>query len=271
MAVIIDGKKISEELKERIRRDVARLSIKPKLVVFSAGKNSANTSYIERKKVFAVHVGVILKHVELPTTSTQAAKKKIVSTLKREKPNAAILQIPVSKKLDPQILLAAIPAEIDVDALSPVQKNFMSPVVLSIHEILRRNKINPVGKKVVIVGAGRLVGKPAAEYFTKKKAKVTICTEETKNITRLTKHADIIVSGAGDPHIITPQMLKTGVVALDVGFSLKDGKILGDIDPRVAKKAAVFSGVPGGIGSMTVAFLFANVIKAIKQQNKAKN
>lgn len=269
--MIIDGKKISLTLQKKIRREVAKFSEPLALVVFSAGKNPANDSYIQRKKVFAESVGITLLHVKLPTTSTSAAKKVLLATLKKKKPDAAILQIPVAKKLTTDELIDAIPATLDVDALGQGKKYFFSPVVLSIQHILRSNHITPVGKNVVIVGAGRLVGKPAEAYFVAKRSRVTVCDEFTKNIPSITKKADILVSGAGAAHIITPKMVKHGVAALDVGFSIKNKKIVGDIDPAVAKKASVFAPVPGGIGSMTVAYLFYNVVQAKKRQNKAKN
>ncbi len=269
--MIINGKKISFELQKKIQREVAKFSRPLTLVVFSAGKNAANDSYIQRKKVFAESVGILLHHVKLPTTSTAAAKKVLVKILKRKKPDAAILQIPVAKKLNADALIDAIPAELDVDALGNGKKYFLSPVVLSVQNILRNNHISVSSKNVVVVGAGRLVGRPVASYFLNKKAKVTVCDEFTKDISTSTKKADIIVSGAGASHIITPAMVKKNVVALDVGFSIKNGKIVGDIDPLVAKKALVFSPVPGGIGGMTVAYLFHNVVQAKKRQNKAKN
>lgn len=269
--MIINGKKISGQVEERIRKEVKKFSTPITLIVFSAGNNAANISYIQRKKLFAERVGITLKHVKLPTTSTAKAKEYVQNVLTKEQPDAAILQIPVTKNLDVNELVASIPAKKDVDCLGKGNTYFHSPVILSIEEILRQNKISPRGKTVVVVGQGRLVGKPAAKYFKSKKARVIVCDEYTKDIPTKTKTADILVSGAGAANIITKDMVKSGVVALDVGFSQKEGKIFGDIDKTVAQKAAVFSGVPGGIGGMTVAYLFSNVIEAKKLQNKAKN
>lgn len=269
--MIIDGKALSLEVEQKIQKQVTRMKTAPKLLVFSAGENVANNSYIKRKKAFAKRVGITLVHVSLPTSSEKAATKVLQKKLKQENPDAVIIQIPIPKTWDVDRFVQNIPPEMDVDCLSGGKKYFLSPVLLSIKEILRRNNIVPKGKNVVIVGAGRLVGKPAMEYFHNAAAKVAICDIHTKNIPSITKKADILISGAGAPHIVTSDMVKRGVVALDVGFSLIKGKILGDIDPRVATKASIFSPVPGGIGAMTVAYLFFNVLRAKKRQNKAKN
>lgn len=269
--MIIDGKALSLEVEQKIQKQVARMKVAPKLVVFSVGKNVASDSYIKRKKAFAKRVGITLIHISLPSTSEKAATKILQKKLKQENPDAVIVQIPISKKWDVDRFLQNIPPELDVDCLSGGKKYFLSPVLLSVKDILHRNNIEPKGKNVVIVGAGRLVGKPALEYFKNVDAKVAICDIRTKNVPAITKKADILISGAGAPHIITSSMVKRGVVVLDVGFSLVKGSIMGDIDPRVATKASIFSPVPGGIGAMTVAYLFFNVLRAKKRQNKAKN
>lgn len=269
--MIINGKKISQEVEKKVRNATKKFSKPLKLLVFSAGQNPANASYIARKQLFAERVGIVLKHVKLPATSTLRAEEHIRKILKQEKPTAAIIQIPLSQKLSADILTGALPAALDVDCLGNGKKYFLSPVILSIQEILRRNHISPKGKTVVIVGHGRLVGKPAEAYFKKQKAHVMICDKYTKDIPSITKKADILVSGAGVANLITPAMVKKGVIALDVGFSQKNGKIIGDIDRAVSRKARVFSGVPGGIGAMTVAYLFHNVVQAKKLQDKAKN
>ncbi len=271
--MIVDGPKLAREVEQKITKEVQKIvrssgeGSAPNLMVFSAGKNPANEAYIQRKQAFAERVGIRLTHVVLPTSSTKLARLAITKALASQKPDGAIVQLPVAKKLDTKELLSAIPHEKDVDALAEGGRFFLSPVVLSLRAVLSKYKIETQSANVVIIGAGPLVGRPVSKYFIAEgRATVMVCNKFTKDLIGFTRKADILISGAGAAHIISAKMVKKGVVALDVGFSEKNGKIVGDLESGIAKKARVFAGVPGGIGSMTVAYLFWNVLEAKKRQ-----
>jgi methylenetetrahydrofolate dehydrogenase (NADP+)/methenyltetrahydrofolate cyclohydrolase len=168
--------------------------------------------------------------------------------------DGVIVQLPIDNA---DALLAKIPAEKDVDALGPAPK-VPAPVAGAVKEVLERSHVEVKSKKAVVVGAGRLVGEPCARMLGDMGAIVSVVTLEQGSLDEL-KEADIIVSGAGSPGLIKPEMLKPGVALIDAGMSELGGKLVGDADPACAEVASVFTPTPGGIGPIAVAMVYKNL------------
>jgi len=166
-------------------------------------------------------------------------------------------------------VLAELPAHKDIDAVGKGNQFVLPPVAEAIAEVFRRNNISAQGKQTVVVGAGRLVGKPAKALLEDVGAKVSVVTETQGSLSEL-KDADIVVLGAGNPGMVTPDLLKEGVVLIDAGTSEQGGKLSGDADPRCAEVASVFTPVPGGIGPIAVAMIFKNLFVLAEKQSLPK-
>jgi methylenetetrahydrofolate dehydrogenase (NADP+)/methenyltetrahydrofolate cyclohydrolase len=171
--------------------------------------------------------------------------------------------------VDTAVLIAAVPAEKDPDGFKygQVPGACLSPVVGAIEVISQHHQVCWEGKQVVVLGEGRLVGRPAAVYARERGAVVTVLTKEAYDPTPLSR-ADIIVSGIGQPHFIKPDMVRAGAVIFDAGTSEEGGVLVGDVDPVVAAKAALLTPVPGGIGPITIAYLLRNLVELASQEGK---
>jgi methylenetetrahydrofolate dehydrogenase (NADP+)/methenyltetrahydrofolate cyclohydrolase len=171
--------------------------------------------------------------------------------------------MPLPLQVDLDAILENLPPEKDVDAVSPHERIVRAPVAEAVSEVLVRAGVAAQNKKAVVVGAGRLVGKPCAELLEYLGADVSIITQDKGSLEQL-KDADIVVLGAGEPGLVKPDMLKEGVVLIDAGTSESAGKLKGDADPECAKVASVFTPVPGGIGPIAVAMIFKNLFALAK-------
>lgn len=271
--MIINGKQIAEGIKKELKKEVAKLSRMPQLDVVFAGDDPVIENFLKIKMRFGREIGAkTIVHLFSETIS----EKTLISILQKigtdKKSNGIIVQLPLPKGLDIQKVLNAVPPEKDVDVLSDLAfENFtknddanIPPVAGAFMEILKRNGVEAKGKKVVIMGKGRLVGKPFAVCMKKAGADITLLSSTTGDPTPCLLTADIIAIGIGKPHFLKPEMIRDGAIILDGGTSEKDGKIVGDADPSCAEKCAVFTPVPGGIGPITVALLFRNLISKIK-------
>jgi len=274
MVRILDGRALSVTLGRKLAQKIRGKKIRRSLVIFTCEPTDASQSYIAQKQVLAEQLGVSCIVVLLPM-STNAAIAKIRSTLSRKKPNGAIVQLPLPKKLDAAAVVNAIPVDQDVDALSSIslglgmqkKKSFQPPIVRAVLYLLKQAPSVLRGAHVVLVGAGVLVGRPLLLELVASGATVTVCQKYTKNLSLLTRQGDIVISGTGSPHLLRAQDIKKGAIVLDAGFSRKNGKIVGDIHiPSVQKKASVLSPVPGGLGPLTVYFLFANLVEGINRK-----
>lgn len=256
--MIIDGKKIAAdiylELSDFFKTHHAKLSI---LVV---GENPVIESFVRIKTRAAERLGIHILREDLKKISSTA---DVVDALQRlaHSADALIAQLPLPKHVDLNAVLSSIPTDKDVDALNPrhsTERFVEAPVALAVMEILKRSHIETAGKRVVVIGAGRLVGLPTAEILKKNGATVSMFTLQEGSIEDL-KSADIIVSGAGKPGLIKPEHLKKGVALIDAGASEQGGVIKGDADPACAEVAPVFTPVPGGVGPVAVAMIFRNL------------
>ncbi len=259
--MIIDGKKISEEIIEHLLQERASLPSVVRLGVLMGGEDAASASFVKIKERVAskLKVEVVRELVDAHSTTEQAldALARLVQTCA-----GVIVQMPLPPQINLAEVLAMLPADKDVDAITDTQTIVHAPVAEAVSEVFVRAQVSARGKIAVVVGAGKLVGAPVAELLKELGAKVLIITHNEGSLTSL-KEADIVVLGAGEPGLIKPEMLKEGVVLIDAGTSEDRAsagrRIAGDASPDCAEVASVFTPVPGGIGPIAVAMIFKNL------------
>jgi len=261
----IDGKKIAEDALGTLLLERPVLG-NLKLGVLMGARSAVTDSYVAIKARVGERLGVELVRIELgPTSDTQEAVYAVEELVKNT--NGVVVQLPFPAAIDLEAVLSAIPESHDVDAVNPnaPPRLVRPPVAEAISEIFMRTGVVALGKKTVVVGAGRLVGEPAAQLLRTLGAEVEVVTKNDGNLLSL-KNADIVVLGAGDPYFCTPEMLKEGVVLIDAGTSESSGKVVGDATPECAKVASVFTPVPGGVGPIAIAMLYKNLFVLAKAQ-----
>jgi len=263
--MIVDGKHIANDIYRQIANEVTHLKHAPHMTVFTCAPNFETQKYLGLKKRKALEVGIGVNIIELPDTLTTA---EVVQSVQHAcmQTDAIIVQLPLPEHIDTKEVLAAIPSAYDVDGMhyDGTPKTYMSPVVSAIEEIAQRHDVLFASQKVVVVGEGALVGKPAAVWSRKQGGQVVVLTRESQNITQEISAADILILGAGVPGLVQPEMLKEGVIIFDAGTSEDGGELKGDAHPDCSKKASLLTPVPGGIGPITIAMLLRNVIVAAK-------
>jgi len=264
--MIIDGKMFAEQILMRVQTRVKTLGHAPRLGIITCAPNFETQKYLALKQKKATAVGIETRLIELPADTNTDEVLSILHELTKQT-DAIVVQLPLPSVIDAEQVIAAIPTSHDTDALNPDTTTVLSPVVGAIREILALHAINPKEKEVTVLGRGRLVGSPAQRWFEKAGAHVSLVTKDTADMTYYTRYADIIVSGAGVPGLLKPEMVKEGVIILDAGTSEEGGVLRGDADPRCAEKASLFTPVPGGIGPMTIAVLLSNVVDCAEKNN----
>ena len=281
MAILIDGKKIAQEIITNLKIECDELKIKgiqPKLDVIMIGEDPASKIYIRNKTNACEEIGIKYKEHILKQDISQKDMIDLITKLNKDKTTHGILlQSPIPSKLDANEAHRTISQEKDVDGFNPVnigklvlgQDTFVPCTAYGIMRIFEVYNIDLSSKNVVILGRSNFVGKPLIQCCLNKNATVMVCHSKTKNIKQITTDADIIISAIGESKFLTEDMIKENVVIIDVGINrLDDGKITGDVDfEKVKDKASYITPVPGGVGPMTVAMLMNNVIKAAKRQN----
>ena len=274
--IILDGKKLAEEILKRLKKEAEGL-LPIRLAVVLIGRDPVSLNYIKQKQKTAERIGVdfILYRFKNDISEKQIVNR-IKKIIKNKVNNGIVVQLPLPKHINEQKILNLIPKEKDADALSVDNHLVEPPTASGIMEILKEYGIKIKKKRVVIIGKGKLVGKPLAILIKKTGANLVICDRKTKNIVEQTKKADILISATGRSNLVKGNMIKNGAVVIDAGFircKTKDGKykITGDVDfEKVKEKAGYITPVPGGVGPMTVAMLFNNLIKLVKIKFKNK-
>jgi methylenetetrahydrofolate dehydrogenase (NADP+)/methenyltetrahydrofolate cyclohydrolase len=270
--MIVDGKAIAEKIKSSLREEISKSGRKIRLAIIKVADDPVTVKYLEVKRKFAEAIGVNVRIYDVPRDiSTNKLREKISEVVHIKENSGVIVQLPLPEGINMQYILDAITPEKDPDVLSSKSlgkfasgKGILPPVAGAIKEILTAYDVEPKAKTAVVVGAGRLVGKPAASWLINEGATVSIIDENTKDPENYIKNADIIISGVGKPNLIKTGMVKDGVVAIDCGTSESSGQVVGDIDMKVSEKASLFSPVPGGIGPITIAILFKNLVELAK-------
>lgn len=278
MTTILDGKKLRDKIIENLKAKVDTFEEKPTLVVILVGENPASKIYVNNKKKMAEKIGIHSEVINYPANITEAELLDKIEELNNNKKVTAILvQLPLPKHISKDNVMNKIIPSKDVDGFTPYNfgKLFFgeTPTVYpctpkGILLLLDEYNIEIEGKHVVIVGRSNIVGKPLSQMMLNKNATVTICHSHTKNLSQITKTADILVSAVGK-NIIEGEMLKTDCVIVDVGiFKDENGKTRGDVDFESASKIASFiSPVPGGVGPMTIASLMLNTVELFEKNS----
>lgn len=276
MAKIIDGKKISQEIKDELKEKVAKLKEEGTticLAVIQVGNNPASTVYVGNKKKACAYVGMESLAYELPEETTEQELLDLVQQLNEKKEvNGILVQLPLPKHIDEDKVIRAIRPEKDVDgfhpqsvgALSIGQKGFVSCTPAGIIQLLKRSGIEIAGKECVIIGRSNIVGKPMALLLLREDGTVTICHSRTKDLKAVTKRADILIVAIGKAKFVDADYVKEGAVVIDVGMNRdENGKLCGDVDfAAVEGKASAITPVPGGVGPMTIAMLMNNCVES---------
>ncbi len=271
-AQILDGKATAAVIKNELRDVVSRLAIKPGLGTVLVGDDPGSNSYVGGKHKDCAEVGIHSIRVDLPASASQADVLAAIKDL-NSSPECTgyIVQLPVPKGINANLILEAIDPNKDADGLHPLNLGKLvigEPAPLpctprGILELLHRYNISTKGAEVVVMGRGITVGRPLGLLLTRKgdDATVTITHTGTKDVLSHTKRADIIVAAIGQAHFLKPEMIKSGAVVLDVGITRTKDGLLGDVDPRVADVASYIAPMPGGVGPMTRAMLLSNVVE----------
>jgi len=268
---ILDGKKISEEILEDIKRKIKKSSLKLRLAVVQVGEGPLSKIFVSQKKKACERVGMDFKIYQFPAKIKNLLLKKEIKEIVRNSANSGvIIQLPLPKEFSTEEFLNLIPEQKDIDVLSEKSLGkfyqgtlkILPPTVQGILYFFKNYKIKLKGKNMVIVGAGRLVGNPLALRLLQEKATISVLNEFTIDAPSFIKKADILISGVGKTDLIRGGMVKEGVVVIDAGTSIKEGKLVGDVDFKsVSKKASYITPVPGGVGPVTVACLIENLAK----------
>lgn len=270
---ILDGKEVKRIKLEELKNEVLKLDRPLGLTVIQVGDDSASNIYVKQKSKMANNLEFNFNHIKLEENVTEEEVLKIINSLNRDNcVDGILVQMPLPEHLNSRVIQNAISPLKDVDGLTDInmgmlvhKKNCLIPCTpLGVMELLKYYNIDVAGKNVVIVGRSDLVGRPMAEVMINSDATVTLCHSKTNNLKDITKNADILVVAVGKAKLITSDMVKDGVVVVDVGINrLEDGSLCGDVDfDGVSSKCSYITPVPGGVGQMTVLELGYNTYKA---------
>lgn len=277
MYQVIDGKKISQEIKDELREKAARMreqGIERTLAVVQVGADPASSVYVRNKKKACEYVGVRSLSYELPEETGEEELLGIIRELnEREDVNGILVQLPLPSHIDEERVLLAISPEKDVDGFHPVnvgnlsigRPGYVSCTPAGVIQLLKRSGISIQGKECVVLGRSNIVGKPMAMLLLRENGTVTVCHSRTENLREITRRADILVAAVGKPRMVDETYVKDGAVVIDVGIHRnEDNKLCGDVDfESVAPKTSYITPVPGGVGPMTIAMLMANCVEGI--------
>lgn len=264
--MIIDGRALAKEVLARTKARAEKLPKSPRVVGVVANETPTTRSYLQIKGKRAADAGCVFDELRFAEGTDAGALREVIRALQAD---AIIVQLPLARSIDAKEVCNAIPASKDADVLSSAARDKfergdtgapLPPVVGAVREIFLSAHVEIRGKKAVVIGEGWLVGNPCAVWLRQQGADVSVLTLETGDIHSALAGADIIISGAGSPHLIKPDMIRSGVVLIDAGASESNGVIVGDADPACAEKCSIFTPVPGGVGPIAVACLFENAV-----------
>lgn len=275
-AKILDGKAVSQRIKDELKNEVAALAargIQPALAVIIVGDDPASRIYVNNKKKACEYIGIRSLEYALPGDIKQEELMSLIEKLNQDAEIDGILcQLPLPKHLDEKAVIHAIRPDKDVDAFHPVNVgkimigdyDFLPCTPAGVMELIHESGIDIAGKECVVIGRSNIVGKPMAMLLLHNHGTVTICHSKTRDLAATVRRADIVVAAVGVPELITGDMIKEGAVVIDVGMNrLSDKKLVGDVAfDSAAAKAVAITPVPGGVGPMTIAMLMKNTVKA---------
>ncbi len=278
MSLLIDGKKISLEIKEELKVQVEELKKKGivvTLAVIQVGHDPASTVYVGNKKKACEFIGIRSLSYELEDNTKEEELLDLIKQLnQREDVNGILVQLPLPKHINEDTVIQTIDPKKDVDgfhpqsvgALSIGQKGFVSCTPAGVIQLLKRSGISIEGKECVVLGRSNIVGKPMALLLLRENGTITVCHSRTKQLAEITKRADILVVAIGKPRFITKDYVKEGAVVIDVGIHRdENNKLCGDVDFNdVVDHVSAITPVPGGVGPMTIAMLMHNCVSSIE-------
>ncbi|MBE6837983.1 MAG: bifunctional methylenetetrahydrofolate dehydrogenase/methenyltetrahydrofolate cyclohydrolase FolD [Ruminococcus sp.] len=281
MAKIIDGKAVSQSVKDRVKAEVEKLresGIEVGLAVVIVGNNQASRVYVNNKKKACEACSINSYEYALPEETTQEELLALVDKLNADdKVDGILVQLPLPKQIDEHAVIARISAAKDVDAFHAenVGKimigdyNFLPCTPAGVMELIHSTGVSVEGKDCVVIGRSNIVGKPMAMLLLHESGTVTICHSRTQNLAEKCRNADILVAAVGKADFVTADMVKEGAVVIDVGMNRNaEGKLCGDVRyDEVEKKAGYITPVPGGVGPMTIAMLMQNTLTAAKTKH----
>lgn len=278
MAKLVDGKRISQEIKDELKAEVADLAQQGKtasLAVIQVGGDPASSVYVRNKKNACAYIGIGSESYELPEETTEEELLALIQELnQKEEVHGILVQLPLPAHIDEEKVILAIDPSKDVDGFHPQSagalmigsKGFLPCTPAGVIQLLKRSGVEMEGKNCVIVGRSNIVGKPMAMLMLRENATVTVAHSRTKNLKELCKQADILIVAIGKPNFITEEYVKEGAVVIDVGIHRLEGKKLcGDVDFDVVEPlASAITPVPGGVGPMTIAMLMNNCVETMR-------
>jgi methylenetetrahydrofolate dehydrogenase (NADP+)/methenyltetrahydrofolate cyclohydrolase len=276
--MIIDGKKISTEIKDELKEQVAKLKaegVEVTLAVVKVGEDPASAVYVRNKEKACEYIGINSKKIEMPEETTEEELLNLVNDLNTDPAiNGILVQLPLPKHIDENKILLAIDPMKDVDGFHPVnvgktvigEESFLPCTPAGIIEMIKRSGLDIEGKECVIIGRSNIVGKPMAILMLRENATVTVTHSRTKDLPEVCKRADIIVAALGKAKFVTKDFVKEGAIIIDVGMDRdEDGKLCGDVDfDEVKDIASAITPVPGGVGPMTVTMLLVNCLRSVE-------
>ncbi len=280
MAELIDGKLISAQIKDECKEKVALLKekgIEVTLAVIQVGEDPASSVYVSNKKKACEYIGANSLSYNLKEDSTQEELLELIDKLNNDdKVNGILVQLPLPKHFNEDEVIRRINPDKDVDGFHPInvgrlsigEKGFVSCTPAGIIELLKRSNVEIEGKECVIIGRSNIVGKPMSMLMLRENATVTVCHSRTKNLSDVTKRADILIVAIGKPKMIDSSYVKEGATVIDVGIHRVDPnskKLCGDVDfDSVEPVAGKITPVPGGVGPMTIAMLMSNLVNSVE-------
>lgn len=269
-AQILDGKQISKEIRENLKKEVDKLAVKPGLAVVLVGEDPASQVYVNNKEKACHEIGFYSKKIVLPESTTREELLAVIDQLNTEPRIHGILcQFPLPaplRSIENEIVLRINP-EKDVDGFHPMSR-FTSCTPKGIIELIKRTGVPIGGKHAVVMGRSHMVGKPVALLLLGEDATITITHSKTQNLKEIVRSADIVVAAIGKPKFVTKDMIKPGAIVIDVGINRTNEGLVGDVDYEAISEAASYiTPVPGGVGPMTIAMLMDNVLTAYHNQS----
>ena len=279
MGIIIDGKAIAKHYKEEVASFINSATAEgkraPSITTILVGNDGGSAYYVKNQNKLCNELGVTANNVILEENVSETELVSIIEQLNTDKNvDAIMLQLPLPKHMDEKLVSSKISSKKDVDALTDFnlgkfykgEKSFVPCTPLSVIELIKSTGINIEGKNAVVLGRSNIVGKPVAQLLLNENATVTICHSKTKNIEEVCKGADILVAAIGKPKFVTGKFIKNGAIVIDVGTTMVNGKVCGDVlFEEAIEVAAYVTPVPGGVGSMTTTMLIKNTCEAYKE------
>ena len=276
MATLIDGKRISQEIKDELKAKAAELKAagkEPCLAVILVGEDPASKVYVGNEKKACEYIGIRSESYELPESTTESELLELIERLNSDdKVNGILVQLPLPSHINEKAVIRSIAPTKDVDGFHPEnvgalligEKGYVSCTPAGVIELLKRTGVSIEGKECVVIGRSNIVGKPMGVLLLRENGTVTVCHSRTKDLKSVCKRADILVAAVGKPKMIDHEYIKEGAVVIDVGIHrMENGKLCGDVDfADVEGMVSAITPVPGGVGPMTIAMLMKNCIES---------